>query len=102
MLLLGAATSKGSNVQGELSTIPIANLKARSPVSRSTFAQRDEDDLSYGYNVEATVDSSDYINNTPSLVQLNKNQSLDGSLSIVEIRKPAPEKMVRLSQDEDE
>ena len=101
-LLLGSATqAKNDKLEGSLSTVSIASLVHKAP--RYALQQQDDEDNEIGYSNQNTVDVSDYVNSAPaSLVQLSKNANLDGTLSVVEIRKPTPEKMVKMNPNEDD
>jgi hypothetical protein len=104
VLLIGATAAKrDSKLDGSLSSVPIASLAAKSHGSLSQL-NRDEEDT--GYANEDTVDTADYVTGAPinpsALIQLNKNDKLDGTLSVVQIQAPHHEKMVRLHDDDED
>lgn len=85
ILLIGATMAKNDNShQGQLVSIPIASLASQHG-SKSSYGlvQRDDDDSDMGYANASTVDMTDYVTSAPELIQLNKNDKLDGTLSVV-------------------
>lgn len=100
-LFLGAASAKSNkNLDGTLSTVSLASLVHK---PQYTLTQhKDDDDSETGYANQDTVDVSDYTSSAPvQLLQLSKNDKLDGTLSVVQIRAPKSQKMVRISDDDD-
>jgi hypothetical protein len=85
MLLIGASIAKNNaSHQGQLVSMPLSSLSNHHH-SRSSLVQRREEDMDdeTGYANESTIDSVDYIDSAPTLVQLNKNDKLEGTLSVV-------------------
>jgi hypothetical protein len=66
------------------------------------LTQAKDDESETGYANEGTVDVSDYISSAPAqLVQLRKNDKLDGTLSIVQIKAPKSLKNIRIADDDE-
>ena len=87
LLLVGASMAKNNVAhEGNMVSIPIASLVSKSSGAKSTYGlvQKDDDDET-GYGNESTVDTSDYVTNAPQLVQLDRNDKLQGTLSLVDV-----------------
>jgi hypothetical protein len=99
-LLLGVSSAKNnSKLDGTLSTLEISSLVHRPQYG---LTQKDDEESETGYANQDTVDVSDYTSSAPAqLVQLSKNDKLDGTLSIVQIKAPKSLKNVRLADDDE-
>jgi len=103
LLLLGYSAAKNNDAhEGQLVSIPIASLASKHSPARSTYGlvQKDEEEET-GYANEQTVDATDYVTNAPTLVQLSKNDKLDGTLSVVEVKKAHYAKAAKEENEEE-
>ena len=100
-LLLGVASAKNDkNLDGTLSTVSISSLVHRPQYGLTQV--KDDDESETGYANQDTVDVSDYTSSAPvQLVQISKNDKLDGTLSIVQIKAPKSLKNVRIADDDE-
>ena len=87
LLLVGATMAKNNSAhEGQMVSIPIASLVSKQS-SKSTYGLvQKEDEEETGYANESTVDATDYVTNAPQLVQLDRNDKLQGTLSLVGIQ----------------
>ena len=94
LLLLGATMAKSNSAhEGQMVSIPIASLVSKQSSTKSTFGLvQKEDDDETGYANESTVDASDYVTSAPQLVQLDRNDKLQGTLSLVDIHQSSKAK----------
>ena len=88
---------------GTMVTIPIASLVSKPAATKSTYGlvqKEDEDET--GYANESTVDATDYVTSAPQLVQLDKNDNLQGTLSLVDIQQTKKAKAAVEEEDSQE
>ena len=93
LLLVGATMAKNDSAhEGQMVSIPIASLVSKQSAKSTYGLVQKEDDDETGYANESTVDASDYVTNAPQLVQLDRNDKLQGTLSLVDIQQSSKAK----------